>query len=188
MGIQANLRGVEVFESGEPFPPGIYKFEIEEARPGISQAQNPTLKILVKCLATLSDGESVRFVGKKLGRSYVTAGEGVFRLKRLLLAVGYRAEDLDDDLEIELDDLLGLAFWAFVRTAERPDGAGNGVDVVEHFGEVAANEEAQLQARLQAPATAPGGGAATSAPTMTAQSPIMATTGVTSKRLGPPRT
>ncbi|HEV3192109.1 MAG TPA: hypothetical protein VGY54_16470 [Polyangiaceae bacterium] len=147
--IRSDFRGVEVFESGgETFATGVYKFRVEDAVPGMSQTGNPIARVRSQCIGALGDGDPQRFVGRRVTRSYPTTGDGVFRWKRLLMSIGYRPEDLDDDIDIDpAQDVVSREFWAFLKTVDRNDGSGQTNDVVEHFGELSAQDEAQFIAR-----------------------------------------
>jgi hypothetical protein len=146
--IKCNFSNVRVFQGAELLPTGLYKLKIEDAVSDLSMKGNPVVKLQFKCVETLGGEEHRSCIGRTLRRSYPSNGEGAFRLKRLFLAVGFLEEDLAADVDIEVGSVVGLHFWALIRTEKRADGSGDQNELVEQIGELAERHEDRLAALL----------------------------------------
>ena len=127
-GVSVDLSGVET--GGKAIPEGVYTVKVNEAELAESQTGNP----MVKFVFEVTEGKNK---GAKLFENCSLQPQALFKLKNLLMALGYDIPEGAFDLEV--DDLLDLECQVEVAH-EKYEGKTKS-RIVEYIGEDSDDEE-----------------------------------------------
>lgn len=118
MPITVNLKGVQT--ELEVVPAGVYESTVASVTEATSKAGNPMLSVKLRIDAPED------FAGRMLFDNFSLLPQALWRLKRWLLDLGYDPDELEGQIELEPEELVGLEVDVVVVTEmferKKPDG------------------------------------------------------------------
>jgi hypothetical protein len=124
MAISLNLSGVQA-RSFEPLPEGKYLVEVLEVKAKIAASSGAPM--LAWTFRVLDED----YEGRQLFTNTVLTDNSLWKLKSFLIALGYTEEELNGEIELDPDELVGLQAVARVKTREYQGETRNDVNALE---------------------------------------------------------
>jgi hypothetical protein len=102
----------------EPLPVGKYNVRVDKAEYGTSQnSGQPKVEV------TLKVTNPPKYRGRIIWNHLSLQQQALFRVKQLLIALGYPKEELEGKIDVDLTDIRGMECTVTVAHKQREDGS-----------------------------------------------------------------
>ena len=136
MAIKVNLRDIEV-KDFDPIPAGTYDVVVAEGEETETKGDGKLGKgvPMIKWTLEVCDNNNEKLNGRKLFTNSIIHPTTLWNLKAFLLATGeFDEDDLKDEIDFEIDDIVGCKMLAVVTVKDYEGAPTNNVRRVKPIG------------------------------------------------------
>lgn len=135
MAIKVNLRDIETINY-DPIPAGTYDVKVVEGEETETKGEGKLGVVpMIKWTLEVVDADDEKLNGRKLFTNSIIHPTTLWNLKAFLIASGeFDESDLDDEIEFEIDDVVGTTMQAVVTQRDYNGDTVNNVKRVKRLG------------------------------------------------------